>query len=101
VDGVTNAVVANVAVGDGPTAIFHNPAGNKIYCSNVGAPGPNTPAACTVSVIDATSNTVTKTIVTGDEPTAFCYSANNRKMYWLNEWSHSLSVLNADTDTLL
>ncbi|MFN7832526.1 MAG: MopE-related protein, partial [Bacteroidota bacterium] len=101
VDGVTNAVVANVAVGDGPTAIFHNPAGNKIYCSNVGAPGPNTPAACTVSVIDATSNTVTKTIVTGDEPTAFCYSANNRKMYWLNEWSHSLSVVNADTDTLL
>jgi DNA-binding beta-propeller fold protein YncE len=22
-------------------------------------------------------------------------------MYWLNEWSHSLSVVNADTDTLL
>jgi YVTN family beta-propeller protein len=101
VDGVTNSVVATVAVGDGPTAIFHNPAGNKIYCSNVGAPGPGTPVACTISVIDGTSNAVIKTMVTGDEPTAFCYSTNNRKVYWLNEWSHTLSVVDADTDNLL
>ena len=101
VDGVTNSVLATVAVGDGPTALFHNPAGNKIYCSNVGAPGPNTPAVCTISVIDGATNAVVKTLTAGDEPTAFCYSPQRRKVYWVNEWSHSLSVADADTDVIL
>jgi YVTN family beta-propeller protein len=101
IDGVTNAVIATVAVGDGPTAIFHNPAGNKIYCSNVGAPGPGTPTVCTISVIDGTNNNVIKTLTAGDEPTAFCYSVNNQKVYWINEWSHTVSVVDAATDSLL
>jgi YVTN family beta-propeller protein len=101
VDGVTNAVVATVAVGDGPTALFHNPVGNKVYCSNVGAPGPNTPAACTVSVISGATNTVVATLPAGDEPTAFCFSSNNQKVYWINEWSHTVAVVEAATDTQL
>jgi len=101
VDGVTNAVVATVAVGDGPTALFHNPAGNKVYCSNVGAPGPNTPSACTVSVISGASNAVIATLPAGDEPTAFCFSSNNQKVYWINEWSHTVAVVDAATDTPL
>jgi DNA-binding beta-propeller fold protein YncE len=99
IDGVTNAVVATVPVGDGPTALGHNPAGNKVYVSNVGAPGPNTPPACSVSVIGASTNTVVKTLAAGDEPTAFCYSPNDRRMYWVNEWTHSLAVVDAATDT--
>lgn len=101
VDGVTNAVVATVAVGDGPTALFHNPVGNKIYCSNVGAPGPNTPPACTVSVISSGTNAVIATLPAGDEPTAFCFSSNNQKVYWINEWSHTVAVVDAATDTPL
>ena len=101
VDGATNAVVATVAVGDGPTALFHNPVGNKIYCSNVGAPGPNTPPACTVSVISGATNAVIATLPAGDEPTAFCFSSNNRKIYWVNEWSHTVAVVDAATDTQL
>jgi YVTN family beta-propeller protein len=101
VDGVTNAVVATVPVGDGPTALFHNPVGNKVYCANVGAPGPNTPAACTVSVIGGATNAVVATLPAGDEPTAFCFSSNNQKVYWINEWSHSVAVVDAATDTTL
>jgi hypothetical protein len=87
-----------VPVGDGPTALFHNPVGNKVYCSNVGAPGPNTPAACTVSVISGATNAVVTTLPAGDEPTAFCFSSNNQKVYWVNEWSHTVAVVDAATD---
>jgi YVTN family beta-propeller protein len=98
IDGVTNAVVATVPVGDGPTAMGHNPIGNKVYVSNVGAPGPGTPAVCSVSVISGASSTVVKTLTAGDEPTAFCYGANDRRMYWINEWSHSIAGVDAATD---
>jgi DNA-binding beta-propeller fold protein YncE len=96
---VTNAVVATVAVGDGPTALGFNPVGNKVYCSNVGAPGPGTPPACSVSVIDGASNAVIKTLPAGDEPTAFCFAERDRRMYWVNEWSHTLAAVDAATDT--
>jgi len=99
IDGVSNAVIATVPVGDGPTALGHNPIGNSVYVSNVGAPGPNTPAACSVSVISDATRTVIKTLPAGDEPTAFCYSARDRKMYWVNEWSHTLAIVDAATDT--
>jgi YVTN family beta-propeller protein len=98
IDGVTNAVVATVAVGDGPTALGHNPVGNKVYVSNVGAPGPNTPPNCTISVIGAATNAVVTTIPAGDEPTAFCFSPADSRMYWVNEWSHSLAATDAATD---
>jgi YVTN family beta-propeller protein len=101
IDGNLNAVIATIPVGDVPTAMFHNPSGNSIYCSNVGAPGPNTPSACTISIVDAGSNTVVKTLTTGDEPTAFCYSPVNKKIYWVNEWSHSVSIVRATNDSLL
>jgi|LakMenEpi05Aug10_1017310.scaffolds.fasta_scaffold00341_1 YVTN family beta-propeller protein len=99
IDGVSNAVIATVSVGDGPTALGHNPVGNKVYVSNVGAPGPGTPSACSVSVISGVSHAVIKTLVAGDEPTAFSYSGNDGNMYWVNEWSHSLAVVDAATDT--
>jgi DNA-binding beta-propeller fold protein YncE len=99
IDGVTNAVVATVAVGDGPTALGHNPIGNKVYVSNVGAPGPGTPVVCSVSVISGSSNAVTKTLSAGDEPTAFCFSERDGNMYWVTEWSHSVAVVDAATDT--
>ena len=67
--------------------------------SSFGAPGPNTPAAWSVSVIDGATNTVVKTLTGGDEPTAFCYSPVDRRMYWVNEWSHSMAVVDAETDT--
>jgi YVTN family beta-propeller protein len=101
IDGVTNAVLATVAVGDGPTAMVHNPIGNKIYVSNVGAPGPGTPAACTVTVIGAATNTVLGTIPAGDEPTAFSFSPRDRRIYWVNEWSHSVSIVDAATDATI
>jgi DNA-binding beta-propeller fold protein YncE len=70
-----------------------------VYVSNVGAPGPGTPPACSVSVIAGASNAVVKTLPAGDEPTAFCYSANDRRVYWVNEWSHSIAGVDAATDT--
>jgi YVTN family beta-propeller protein len=101
IDGVTNAVIATVPVGDGPTAMGHNPVRNTVYVSNVGAPGPNTPPACTVSVISGSTNAVVATLPAGDEPTAFVFSSNDDTMYWINEWSHSVSVVDAKTDTPL
>ena len=99
IDGTTNAVVATVPVGDGPTAMGHNPIGNKVYVSNVGAPGPGSPAACTVSVIGGASNTVMATLAAGDEPTAFAFNSVDGNMYWVNEWSHTLAVVDAASDT--
>ena len=94
-------VLATVTVGAGPTALFHNPATNTMYCSNVGAPGPGTPPACTITVIDGTTNAVVTTLPAGDEPTAFCYSTNNQKVYWVNEWSHTVAVVDAFTNAPL
>jgi DNA-binding beta-propeller fold protein YncE len=101
VDGVNDSVIATIPVGDGPTAIFHNPAGNKIYCSNVGAPGPDSPDECTVSIVDASNNKVIKTLTTGDEPTAFCYASNTKRIYWANEWSHDIAAVDAVSDTFI
>lgn len=101
VDGATNAILTTVEVPEGPRDFCHNTVNNKVYCSNVGAPGPGTPPACTISVLDGATHNVIKTLTAGDEPTAFCYSTNNRKVYWVNEWSHTVSVVDAATDGLL
>ncbi len=101
IDGTTNKVVTTITVGDGPTAMFYCPEGSKMYCTNVGAPGPNTPKECTVSVIDAITHKVLKTIPAGDEPTAFCYSPRNKKIYWVDEWSHRVSVVDVFKDEVI
>ena len=44
---------------------------------------------------------VIATLPAGDEPTAFCFSSNNQKVYWINEWSHTVAVVDAATDTPL
>ena len=99
--GANDIVIATIPVGDGPTAIFHNPVGNKIYCSNVGAPGPDTPNECTLSIINASTNKAIKTLITGDEPTAFCYASNSKRIYWANEWSHDITVVDATNDSII
>ena len=67
----------------------------------MGAPGPGTPSACTISVIDAANDIVIKTITTGDEPMAYCYSPASEKVYWINEWSHNVVVADAATDSII
>jgi DNA-binding beta-propeller fold protein YncE len=52
-----------------------------------------------VSVISAETSAVIKTLTAGDEPTAFCFSARDRRIYWVNEWSHTVAVVDAATDT--
>ena len=56
-DGHTNTVVANVAVGDGPEQITVNEITNTVYVANFNVDS--------VSVIDGTTNTVTATLALG------------------------------------
>lgn len=68
IDTVTNAMVATVPVGLGPTGIVVTPNGSFAYVVN----GSDN----TVSVISAATNTVTATVTVGVNPRAVAITPN-------------------------
>ena len=60
IDGATNTVSANIAVGTVPNAVAVDPTTDMVYVVNDGSN--------TVSVIDGATSTVTATIPVGSSP---------------------------------
>jgi YVTN family beta-propeller protein len=75
IDGASNTVVANVAVGTYPDGIDVNPNSNRIYVANRND---------IVSVIDGTSNTVVATVATGSWPNGAAVNPNASRIYVTN-----------------
>ena len=89
IDGVTNAVIKTIPVGNGPWDLTYNPGNSKIFVADFGAGD--------VSVISSFTNKVTKTINVGDFPRGLQYDPNNKYTYVANFGSDDVSVISSST----
>jgi YVTN family beta-propeller protein len=85
IDASSNAVVARVAVGNGPAALSYDSPNDYLYCACQGSND--------VYVIDAHRNSVVTHIGVGAEPTALAWNPISLRTYVLNVGSSSVSVL--------
>jgi YVTN family beta-propeller protein len=97
IDGLTDKLITNIAVGNLPTSIDFNPFTNIIYVTNS--------ASNTVSVIDGPSNKVVATIKVGENPSEVIVDAIEGKLNSLifvaNDGSNNVSVINGLTNKLM
>ena len=92
IDIATNTVTATVPVGIIPEGVAVNPAGTKVYVTNLGSN--------TVSVIDAATNTITATVSVGSGPLGVTVSPDGTKAYVVNEYDSTVSVIDTATNTV-
>jgi YVTN family beta-propeller protein len=93
IDGATDSVITNIAVGVYPFALVHNAINNKIYCAN--------PGSDNVTVIDGATDTVITNIAVGDGPFALVHNIVNNKVYCANNSSGDVTVFDGATDTVI
>ena len=82
IDGKTNAVIGNIKVGKGPSAVSVNPSTNIAYVSNFDGD--------TVSVIDGKTNTVTPTIPVSQYPSAVSVNPSTNIAYVANRGDNTV-----------
>lgn len=92
-DLVTNAAVATIPVGNGPTEVYFAPSNRRAYVTNEGSNS--------VSVIDLATQSVHATIPVGLSPAAMLLSSNGRYGYVVNAGSNDLTVIDATDNTVL
>jgi YVTN family beta-propeller protein len=97
IDTTTNAVVATVTVGDGPSDLALTPDGVRAYVVNTG--GPKSFNGDTVSVIVTATNTVIDTIAVGILPSGLALSADGSRAYVTS--GDGVSVVDTATETVL
>ncbi len=92
VDGSTDTLIKNIAVGDDPQIIGVNSVTNKIYVVNIDDE--------TVSVIDGATDTVVATIAVGAWPFSLLVNEGANRIYVSNFADNTVSVSDGATDTL-
>ncbi len=85
----TNAVVATIPVGSYPEGVAVNPAGTRVYVTNV--------ESGTVSVIDAATNMVVATVPVGMKPFGVATNPAGTRVYVGNFKSDTVSVIDGST----
>jgi YVTN family beta-propeller protein len=85
IDGATNSIITQIAVGNGPTGIAVNELNNHIYVANY--------LDNTLSIIDGITNTVIQTLTVGDGPHAVTVNPNTAKVYVANRYSNTVTVI--------
>ncbi|WP_292387683.1 PKD domain-containing protein [Methanosarcina sp. UBA5] len=121
IDTDTNTVKATVNVGDSPYGVAVNPAGTKVYVTqlNIGSYENAFPESIvqkpalikktkeymatsegTVSVIDTATNTVTATVTVGSSPYGVAVNPDGTKVYVANLGSSTVSVIDTATNTV-
>ena len=92
IDTATNAVVANIPVGDYPYGVAVNPSGTMVYVANH--------SSDTVSVINTASNTVTANIGVNKWPTGIAVTPTGTKVYVTHYGYNNVSVIDTATNTM-
>lgn len=77
--------IKTIAVGNNPTGVAANPAGNEVYVVNAGSG--------TVSVIDAERNLVSGIVRVGEKPYFVAVANDGLRAYVANSASNNLSVI--------
>jgi YVTN family beta-propeller protein len=90
IDGITNSVVAEIAVGTEPSSVAINPNTNMIYVTNIGSHN--------VSVIDGITNGVVAEIAVDRRPTSIAINPNTNMIYIANIRSNTVSVIDGLTN---
>ncbi len=93
IDTSTDAVVATVAVGNGPSGVAVNSSGTRAYVVNT--------TDGTVSVINTTTNTVIATIGVGLGPIGVAVNTAGTKLYVANSISNTVSVIDTSTNNII
>jgi len=93
IDTATNAIVANVAVGNGVLGVAVSRDDTRVYVTR--RSGPNA-----VAVIDATSNTLAATVPVGTDPFGVAVNPAGTRVYTANNGSNNVSVIDTSTNTV-
>ena len=93
IDGLTDLLVATVAVGDGPYGVGINPDANKIYISNR--------LSNSLSVIDGETDSVVATVTVGTYPEDVGVNPNTNKIYVANIYSDNVSVIDGSINSVI
>jgi YVTN family beta-propeller protein len=93
VDTATNSVTATVGVGTNPYSAIVNPAGTRVYVSNVGDN--------TVSVVDASTNAVIATVAVGAGPQGLAVNPSGSRVYVASFTAGTVSVIDAGTNSVI
>jgi YVTN family beta-propeller protein len=91
IDGVTNAVITTIFVGNEPFGLAYQ--GNKVYCASSGSDS--------VAIIDGTNDSVIKTVSVGDRPYDLLYNPQNNKIYCSNWLDSTVTIIDGAADTVL
>ncbi|MCJ7760708.1 T9SS type A sorting domain-containing protein, partial [Candidatus Bathyarchaeota archaeon] len=93
IDGVTNQVIAQVPVGDGPCALVYNYLNNSVYCANVNNNR--------ITVIDGLTNGVVTTVIVGSGPYALSWDSLNNRVYCVNCGGDNVTIIDGRTNTVI
>lgn len=93
IDTSTNAVIATIPAGLGPSGIAFAPSDGDVYVANS--------LYGTVSVIDASTRKVVATIPVGLDPSGIVFAPSNDDVYVANAFSNTVSVISTSTNTVV
>lgn len=92
IDGATNEVIANVAVGDYPLGLCWNSVNNKVYATY--------PNADMLYVIDAVGDTLIKRVTMSGYPRWMTFNPKMNRVYVDCRTDHAIRVYDGAADTL-
>ena len=92
IETLSNTVIKNITVGDGPLSIAISPLGDYVYVANA--------VSGTVSVIDTLSNTVIKNITVGEGALSIAISSLGDSVYVANYVTDTVSIIDPATTTI-
>jgi YVTN family beta-propeller protein len=93
IDTSSNAVVATVPVGNGPSGVAVNSSGTRVYVANTNSN--------TISVINTATNTVIATIGPVSGPIGVAVNTAGTRLYVANNLSNTVSVIDTSTNAII
>lgn len=85
INGDSNAIITQIATGNGPVGVAVNELNNHVYVTNY--------LADTLSIIDGTTNTILQTLTVGDGPHGVAVNPNTAKVYVANRYGNTVTVI--------
>jgi len=92
IDLASNSQIGSLLVGNLPSGVTLNPAGNRLYVANTGDD--------TVTVIDLTNGN-NNSIAVGSKPVGIAGNPAGTRVYVANTGSHNVSVIDIATDSVI
>ncbi len=92
IDTCTNTVIANIAVGSGPSGVAVHPHGTRVYVTNQNSD--------TLSVIDTATHTVVATVAVADNPSGVAVHPDGSRVY-VGRHGGPVEVVSTSTNSVI